>query len=354
MTEPFMRIHDLHVQFQARHRLFRPSPPPIKAVNGVSFQIDTGKTFGLVGESGSGKSTIARAILDLVSRERGDISIGDRDIAAITQQEARSYRKLVQVVFQDPYSSLNPAHTVREIVGELVTLHRGVGAGRDRDVIVGDLLEKVGLGSHFMGRHPGELSGGQRQRVAIARALSVEPALIICDEATSALDVSIQSQVINLLRDIQAETGIAYLFIAHDLVVVRYISDDIGVLYLGYMMESGPSESIYNGPAHPYTAMLLAAEPIPDLNRQRKRSQIRRLYNTDNEPPSPAYMPRGCPFANRCALVMDVCHDTMPEEIPRADGGTVRCHLHTEGPKLAGHSVIPMLMEAASASTDDL
>jgi len=249
------------------------------------------------------------------------------------------------VVFQDPYSSLNPSHVVSEIVGELITQHRGIRSGQERDKIVGDLLEEVGLGRHFMERFPYELSGGQRQRVAIARALSVEPQMIICDEATSALDVSIQSQVINLLEEIQERTGVSYLFIAHDLAVVRHISHDIGVLYLGYLVETGPSERVYSETAHPYTAMLLSAEPIPDPARQKRRAEVRRMYHIDAEPPSPANLPLGCPFTNRCALVMDVCHDSMPDVTPVDGGGLVRCHLHTSGPMLNGKSVIQLLLE---------
>jgi len=324
--------------------MLRPAKPPVKAVNGVTFAIQRGTTFGLVGESGSGKSTIARAILGLVDAKQGHILVGSHDVTHLTRQEVKQYRKQVQVVFQDPYSSLNPSHTVSHIVGELVTLHRNI-KGNARDEIVGDLLEQVGLGRHIMNRYPFELSGGQRQRVAIARALSVEPEMIICDESTSALDVSIQSQVINLLEAIQERTGISYLFITHDLAVVRHISHEIGVMYLGYMVETGPSERVYNEAAHPYTAMLLAAEPVPNPEQQKRRAEVRRMYHIDVEPPNPADLPKGCPFANRCALVMDICEDVMPEATPVQSGGSVRCHLHTSGPQLNGRSVIPLLLE---------
>ena len=343
----FIKIEDLHVHFNSGRRLFRAPRPPVKAVNGVSFEIQPGRTFGLVGESGSGKSTIARAILKLVPAEDGSINVTGEEVTTMTAAELKKYRKQVQVVFQDPYSSLNPSHIVGEIVGELITQHRGISKGVERDQLVGDLLEKVGLGRHFLERFPYELSGGQRQRVAIARALSVEPDMIVCDESTSALDVSIQSQVINLLEEIQAETGVAYLFIAHDLAVVRHISHDTGVLYLGYLVETGPSDRVYDDPAHPYTAMLLAAEPIPDPARQARRAEVRRIYHIDAEPPSPANLPKGCPFTNRCALVMDICHDEMPGITPADGGGTVRCHLHTSGPKLDGASVVPLLLEAS-------
>ena len=350
-TQTYLQVENLHVHFEGRRQFLRAPKPPVKAVNGVSFNIDRGKTFGLVGESGSGKSTIARAILKLVPNKDGTIQVGDVEVTTLDATGTKRYRKAVQVVFQDPYSSLNPSHVVSEIVGELITEHRGVKAGAERDQIAGDLLVQVGLGRHFLERFPYELSGGQRQRVAIARALSVEPDMIICDEATSALDVSIQSQVINLLEEIQANTGVSYLFIAHDLAVVRHISHDIGVLYLGYLVESGPSERVYSETAHPYTAMLLSAEPIPDPERQKRRAEVRRIYHIDAEPPSPANLPKGCPFTNRCALVMDVCHEEMPSETPVQGGGTVRCHLHTSGPTLNGASVIPLLLKQAETAS---
>ena len=347
MTQsPYLEIDNLHVEFSGRRRLFRPPPSPVKAVNGASFTIAPGKTFGLVGESGSGKSTIARTILRLTPAADGSIKVAGDEVTQMNNRREKKYRSQVQVVFQDPYSSLNPSHVVAEIVGELVTQHRGIRPGKERTQIVGDLLEQVGLGRHFMERFPYELSGGQRQRVAIARALSVQPEMIICDEATSALDVSIQSQVINLLEEIQEKTGVAYLFIAHDLAVVRHISHNIGVLYLGFLVETGPSERVYNKAAHPYTAMLLAAEPIPDPERQKNRAEVRRMYHIDAEPPSPANLPPGCPFTNRCALVMDICYQEMPGETPVDGGGTARCHLHTSGPMLNGQSVVPILLEA--------
>lgn len=345
--DSYLKIEDLHVHFQGRSQLFRAPKPPVRAVNGINFDIKPGRTFGLVGESGSGKSTVARAILRLLDTKDGKIVVSGDDVTKFSDAQIKDYRKQVQVVFQDPYSSLNPSHIVGEIVGELITEHRGIKAGAERDKIVGDLLEQVGLGRHFLERFPYELSGGQRQRVAIARALSVEPEMIICDEATSALDVSIQSQVINLLEEIQEKTGVAYLFIAHDLAVVKHISHDIGVLYLGYLVESGPSERVYEETAHPYTAMLLAAEPIPDPERQKRRASVRRVYQIDAEPPSPTNLPKGCPFTNRCALVMDICHDEMPGPTPVVGGGTVRCHLHTSGPTLNGKSVVPLLLRTA-------
>ena len=339
----FLTVEDLRVEFPGKRTLLGGAPPPVRAVNGVTFGIDRGRTLGLVGESGSGKSTIARAILQLVPVAGGTVDVDGLEVTTLRGSALKHYRKTVQVVFQDPYSSLNPSHLVSRIVGELITEHHGTRPGRERDKLVGDLLERVGLGRHFLERFPYELSGGQRQRVAIARALSVEPDLIICDEATSALDVSIQSQVINLLEEIQETTGVAYLFIAHDLAVVRHISDDIGVLYLGSLVEEGPADRVYAQPAHPYTAMLHAAEPVPEPTRQKQRAETRRKVSVDVEPPSPADLPPGCPFASRCALALEICEEAMPGPTAVQGGGTVRCHLHTSGPVLGGGSVLPLL-----------
>lgn len=343
----FLEVEDLYIEYAGKRRFLGATPPPIKAVNGVTFAIGAGTTYGLVGESGSGKSTIARAILRLANPQRGSIKVAGREATALSGSDLFAYRSQVQVVFQDPYSSLNPSKTVGSIVGELITRHRGI-KGAERDAIVRDLLEKVGLGPHFLERYPYELSGGQRQRVAIARALSVDPHMIICDEATSALDVSVQSQVINLLEEIQEQTGIAYLFISHDLAVVQHISHHIGVMYLGYLVESGPAERIYAAPAHPYTEMLLTAVPVPHPATQRQRAQERRAVTLNAEPPSPANLPQGCPYANRCPLVMDICDEEMPGITAVPEGGTVRCHLHTTGPALNGASVIPLLMKSTN------
>ncbi|MCW5849179.1 MAG: ABC transporter ATP-binding protein [Anaerolineae bacterium] len=327
--QPFLTVRDLHVEFAAQQPLFGRYRSPVRAVNGVSFSVPRGQTLGLVGESGAGKSTAARAILKLVQVQSGQIVVGGQDVTALPTRALDGYRRQVQVVFQDPYSALNPSHVVGEIVGELVTHHRRVRAGRARDEIVADLLQQVGLGPHLMERLPGELSGGQRQRVAIARALAVEPRLIVCDEPTSALDVSIQSQIINLLEDLQARKGLTYLFITHNLAVARHISHTLGVMYLGYLVEMGPTERVYTQPAHPYTAMLLAANPVPDPVQQRQRAALRQMYRQGVEPPSPTRLPPGCPFANRCPLVMDICRRTMPAPSEAPGGGMVRCHAHS-------------------------
>ncbi len=344
-SRPFFSVNDLHVHFAARSRLFRETPPPVKAVNGLSLSIEPGRTFGLVGESGSGKSTVARAILQLVDIKAGTITLDGEDVTNVPSGKELAFRSRVQAVLQDPFSSLNQVHQTRTIVGDAITRHFGVKAGADRDNRVSALLDEVGMSPEFLDHYPYEMSGGQRQRISIARALAVEPDLIIADEATSALDVSIQSQVINVLKRVQAETGVAYLFIAHDLEVVKHMSDDVGVMYLGYLVEKGDAERIYDGPAHPYTEMLIASIPMPNPVVQAERRALRQTFGTQPgggiaEPPSPSNLPKGCPFENRCPVAMDICREEMPEPTPGHHGGEVRCHLHTSGPELGGESVV--------------
>jgi len=340
---PLLQVEDLHVHFASRGGLFRSAPPPVKAVNGVSFEIYPERTFGLVGESGSGKSTIARAILQLVEPAAGTISLKGQDVTRVSRGNELEFRKQVQAVLQDPFSSLNQTHQTRQIVGDAISRHYGVKAGTARDERVGRLLDDVGLSRAFLDRYPYEMSGGQRQRVSIARALAVEPDLIIADEATSALDVSIQSQVINVLRGIQDDSGVSFLFIAHDLEVVKHVSHDLGVMYLGYLVEKGDAGEIYEAPAHPYTEMLIASIPMPDPVVQAGRRELRQSFENDAEPPSPANLPPGCPFENRCPVAMDICSQVMPEPTPAHHGGDVRCHLHTTGPELGGESVVEFI-----------
>ncbi len=319
----------------------------MKAVNGVSLQIERHKTFGLVGESGSGKSTVARAILQLAPIHAGTIRLDGADVTNVGPADELGFRKRVQAVLQDPFSSLNQVHQTRTIVGDAVTRHYGVKPGAERDRRSAELLDAVGLSPQFLDRYPHEMSGGQRQRVSIARALAVGPELIIADEATSALDVSIQSQVINVLRRIQADTGVAFLFIAHDLEVVRHVSDDVGVMYLGTLVEKGDVDQVYAGPAHPYTEMLIASIPMPDPVAQAERRELRQSFDNEAEPPSPIDLPPGCPFENRCPVAMDVCSQEMPAATPAHHGGEVRCHLHTSGPELAGESVVSFIETTA-------
>jgi oligopeptide transport system ATP-binding protein len=306
----------------------------MRAVNDVSFAVPTGTTLALVGESGAGKSTVARAILRLVQIQGGQILVDGHDVAPLSGARLVEYRRQVQAVFQDPYSALNPSHIVSEIVGELITRHRGIRPGQARNKLVADLLHRVGLGDYLMERLPEELSGGQRQRVAIARALAVEPRLIVCDEPTSALDVSIQSQIINLLADLQARAGLTYLFITHNLTVARRISHAVAVMYLGRLVETGPTERVFARPAHPYTAMLLAACPVPDPVQQRQRADARRRVNGDIRQTSADAGHGGCPFANRCPLTIDICRQVMPIPTEVMGGGIVRCHGYTRGSAL--------------------
>lgn len=347
---PLLRVDELHVSYAGRRRVLRPTPPPIRAVNGVSFAIGRSTTFGLVGESGSGKSTLARALLQLVAPTSGRIELGGTDVTRVPAREMRAYRSRVQAVLQDPYTSLNQAHDVSVIVGDPITVHRGVRRGAERDALVVELLSHVGLPAEFLHRYPAQMSGGQRQRVSLARALAVRPELIIADEATSALDVSIQSQVINLLRRVQRDDGVSLLVISHDLEVVRHMCDDVGVMYLGSLVEQGAADDLYRGPAHPYTAMLITSIPVPDPAEQAKRRATRRQVTIDAEPPSPAALPPGCPFVNRCPLAMDVCHREPPPEVPAWHGGTVRCHAHLTGPQLAGAAVSEELIGAGRAA----
>jgi oligopeptide/dipeptide ABC transporter ATP-binding protein len=322
-----LSIEDLHVTFRRRR-----TDRPVRAVNGVTFTLERGETIGVVGESGSGKSTIARAVMRLVPAERGRAVLDGRDLLTLGGADLRNARKDVQMVFQ--YSSMNPSMVVADIIGEPLEVQAGI-KGAERDKRVAQLLDDVGLSSRHLQRYPYEFSGGQRQRIAIARALANHPKLVILDEAVSALDVSTQNQIINLLEDLQHATGVSFLFIAHDLAVVRHIARRTVVLYLGRVMEEGPSERIFETPAHPYSEALLSAVPVPNPAVQRQRARV----VLSGEPPDPSNPPPGCPFAARCTYVMDVCRTTMPEPTPVDGGGIVACHLQTSGPVLGGRTL---------------
>ena len=279
----------------------------VKAVDGVTFSVKKGETLGLVGESGCGKSTTGKAILQLTRPTAGNVKFEDTDLTQIKGRSLRQFRKRMQMIFQDPYASLNPRMSVGSIVSEPLTIHNlAKGQKKER---VEQLLQTVGLNPYFASRYPHEFSGGQRQRIGIARALAVEPEFIVCDEPVSALDVSIQAQIINLLQDLQNEFGLTYLFIAHDLSVVRHISDRVAVMYLGHIMELTDRDSIFENPLHPYTKALLSAVPIPDPAIERSRERI----VLAGDVPSPISPPSGCVFHTRCPIVIDECKTEIPE-----------------------------------------
>jgi len=294
----------------------------IKAVDGLSFNVYKGETLGLVGESGCGKSTTGRAILQLYKPTAGDVSFEGQSLVTMKGEQLRHMRRRMQMIFQDPYASLNPRMTVGSIVGEPLEVHN-IGDRGGRRQRVQELLEIVGLNPYFINRYPHEFSGGQRQRIGVARALAVQPDFIVCDEPISALDVSIQAQVINLLEELQDEFGLTYLFIAHDLSVVRHISDRIAVMYLGKLAELTTRDELYAQPLHPYTQALLSAVPIPDpmVEDDRKRVILQ------GDVPSPANPPKGCNFCTRCPQKMDICEEVEPEWKDAGNGHFVACHL---------------------------
>jgi oligopeptide transport system ATP-binding protein len=292
----------------------------IKAVDGITFDIIRGETLGLVGESGCGKSTTGRAILQLYRPTAGEVYFEGESLTTIKGEQLRRMRRRMQMIFQDPYASLNPRMTVGDIIGEPLLVH-GLAKSRERRDRVQELLRVVGLNPYFVNRYPHEFSGGQRQRIGVARALAVNPDFIICDEPISALDVSIQAQIINLLEDLQAEFNLTYLFIAHDLSVVRHISDRIAVMYLGKIVELTGRQELYENPLHPYTQALLSAVPIPDpvVEEQRQRVIL------EGDVPSPANPPVGCNFSTRCPVVMDICREQEPEFKDVGEGHWVAC-----------------------------
>ena len=337
---PVLQVTGLVKDFPLRSGVLRRVTGTVRAVDDVSLQVDAGSTLGLVGESGSGKSTLARLVLRLIDPTGGTVVIAGKDITSLRGPSLRRHRETMQLVFQDPYSSLDPRQSIADIVGEPLAIHTSL-SGREREKRVVQLLGQVGLGSHVLSRQPHEFSGGQRQRIAIARALALEPRLLVCDEPVSSLDVSTQSQVINLLTDLQHELGVAYLFIAHDLSVVRHISDQIAVMYLGQIVEEGHADEVYERPTHPYTAALLSSIPIPDPARQHERKRIL-LHGEVGEATGGEL---GCRFRARCPFAMEVCAHVEPEPYTTPSGTTVRCHLHTAGPSLAG-STVQLLGEA--------
>jgi oligopeptide transport system ATP-binding protein len=307
--ETILEVRNLVKHFPIGGGFFKGPAAVVKAVDGVSFSIRRGETLGLVGESGCGKTTTGRAILRLDPPTSGQVIFEGRDMSTLSQAEMRAMRRRMQVIFQDPYSSLNPRMTVGQIIAEPLSVHRIVPDRVARNARVHDLLRYAGLLPSMARRYPHELSGGQRQRVGIARALAMEPSLIICDEPVSALDVSIQAQIINLLEELQAEFGLTYLFVAHDLSVVRHISDRVAVMYLGKIVEITDRKSLYEDPQHPYTKALLSAVPIPDPAVEAGREHV----VLGGEVPSPLNPPAGCVFHPRCPIAIDECRKGVPE-----------------------------------------
>jgi len=295
----------------------------VKAVDDVSFSVRKGETLGLVGESGCGKSTTGRSILRLIEPTDGEIIFDGKNVSSMSREELRKVRRDMQIVFQDPFASLNPRHNVEKIMEEPLIVH-GIGTPAERKKRVHEMLEVVGLNSYHAKRFPHQFSGGQRQRIGIARALMLNPKLIVADEPVSALDVSIQSQVLNLMQDLQRDMGLTYLFIAHDLSVVRHISDRVGVMYLGRMVELTTSTQLYDNPLHPYTQALLSAVPTPDPEAKRERIILQ------GDVPSPANPPSGCTFHTRCPHVKDVCRSVRPEFLDAGNGHFVACHLYNQ------------------------
>ena len=323
-NEVLIKVRDLKKYFPITKGIIaRKHVGNVKAVDGISFDIKRGETLGLVGESGCGKSTTGRAILNLHKPTSGSVIYKDTDLAPLSRKNMVKYRKSLQIIFQDPYSSLNPRMTIGNIISEAMIYH-GIVPKEERQKRVEELLELVGLRTYFIRRYPHEFSGGQRQRIGIARALALNPEFIVCDEPISALDVSIQAQVVNLMEDLQKQFGLTYLFIAHDLSMVRHISDRIAVMYLGKIVELTDKETLYKEPMHPYTEALLSAVPIPDPEIEEKRERI----VLQGDVPNPADPPPGCNFSTRCPKVMDICKEKEPEYREIVPGHFCACNLY--------------------------
>lgn len=320
--EILISVRDLRKYFPIKKGfIFSREAAQVKAVDGLNFDIYRGETLGLVGESGCGKSTTGRTILQLHRATTGQVIYEGKDLVQMSGNKLREMRREVQIIFQDPYASLNPRMTIDRIVSEPLLVH-GIGSESERRKRVGQLLELVGLNPYYADRYPHEFSGGQRQRIGIARALALDPTFIVADEPISALDVSIQAQVVNLMQELQSELGLTYLFIAHDLSMVRHICDRVAVMYLGRIVELADSEELYTNPLHPYTQALLSAVPVPDPEVEEKRERI--ILRGDL--PSPANPPVGCNFNTRCPVAIDACFEIDPELVEITPGHWVACH----------------------------
>jgi oligopeptide transport system ATP-binding protein len=344
-AEPLVRVRDLAMHFPIYSGILRRRSGSIKAVDGVSFDIPAGETLGLVGESGCGKSTVGRAMLRLYTPTAGSVVVDGDDVARLEGEALRRKRPVMQMVFQDPQASLNPRMTLAQIVAEPLDEHTDWPADRKLARVL-ELMDAVGLNRRFQNRYPHEFSGGQRQRIGIARALALNPRFIICDEPIAALDVSIQAQVVNLLEDLQAKLGLTYLFISHDLSMVRHIADRVAVMYLGRIAELSPRDALYARPLHPYAEALLSAVNEPDPERARTRTRI----ILKGDVPSPANPPKGCSFSTRCPRVFDRCRSERPDLREVEPGRQVACHLHD--PKNAGPAGAPEARERIPTTHD--
>ena len=316
-----LEVKNVEKFFYGNKKLFQKDRPVVKAVNDVSFTINEGETFGIVGESGCGKSTLGRTVIRLLNPTSGQVLYKGTDLATLSGEEMRKLRQEIQIIFQDPYASLNPRMTVRELIQAPLDVYSHESEA-EKLAKVKNIMAKVGLREEYMSKYPHEFSGGQRQRIGIARSLAVHPKFVVCDEAVSALDVSIQSQIINLLLDLKEQNNLTYLFISHDLSVVEYISDTVGVMYLGNLVEYGTTEDIFRNPLHPYTEALFSAIPIPDPEAKMNRIVL------EGSIPSPANPPEGCKFHTRCAHCMERCKHEAPVQKEVEPGHYVVCHLY--------------------------